>query len=268
MKTTIKFIVFTLLTASMIGIFQACRDKDGSINIFTIQDDKELGLQVVQELENDSTIQILDSATYPNAYKYLYNLRDSILVHNELNYENDFTWRIRIIKNDTTLNAFCAPGGYIYFYTALIKYLESEDQLAGVMGHEMAHADLRHSTDALTRQYGLSVLFDIIFGRDKGQLVRVAAQIKLLQYSRENESQSDMYSVTWLYPSAYNAKGAAGFFQKLIDQGQSGGAPQWLSTHPNPDNRVQAITEKWQALCCKVGQTFTQRYNAFKASLP
>jgi len=137
-----------------------------------------------------------------------------------------------------------------------------------VMGHEMAHADLRHSTDALTRQYGLSVLFDIIFGRDKGQLVRVAAQIKLLQYSRENESQSDMYSVTWLYPTAYNAKGAAGFFQKLIDQGQSGGAPQWLSTHPNPDNRVQAITEKWQALGGKVGQTFTQRYNAFKASLP
>lgn len=268
MKTTIKFIVFTLLTASMIGIFQACRDKDGSINIFTIQDDQELGLQVVQELENDSTVQVLDSAAYPNAYKYLYNLRDSILVHNELNYENDFTWRIRIIKNDTTLNAFCAPGGYIYFYTALIKYLESEDQLAGVMGHEMAHADLRHSTDALTRQYGLSVLFDIIFGKDKGQLVRVAAQIKLLQYSRENESQSDMYSVTWLYPTAYNAKGAAGFFQKLIDQGQSGGAPQWLSTHPNPDNRVQAITEKWQALGGKVGQTFTQRYNAFKASLP
>jgi len=72
MKTTIKFIVFTLLTMSMIGIFQACRDKDGSINIFTIQDDKELGLQVVQELENDSTVQVLDSAAYPNAYKYLY----------------------------------------------------------------------------------------------------------------------------------------------------------------------------------------------------
>ncbi|MFM7764929.1 MAG: M48 family metalloprotease, partial [Sphingomonadales bacterium] len=173
MKTFVKFFVFALLSISMIGLFQACRDKDGSINIFTVQDDKDLGLQVVQELENDPNVQVLDSATYPNAYKYLYNLRDSILVHNELNYEKEFSWRIRIIKDDTTLNAFCAPGGYIYFYTALIKYLESEDQLAGVMGHEMAHADLRHSTDALTRQYGLSVLFDIIFGKDKGQLVRV-----------------------------------------------------------------------------------------------
>jgi len=149
MKTFVKFFVFALLSISMIGLFQACRDKDGSINIFTVQDDKDLGLQVVQELENDPNVQVLDSATYPNAYKYLYNLRDSILVHNELNYEKKFSWRIRIIKDDTTLNAFCAPGGYIYFYTSLIEYLESEDQLAGVMGHEMAHADLRHSTDAL-----------------------------------------------------------------------------------------------------------------------
>lgn len=75
----------------------------------------------------------------------------------------------------------------------------------------MAHADFRHSTDALTRQYGLGVLFDIVFGKDKGQLVRIAAQIKLLQYSRDNESQCDMASVNWLYPTAYNAKGAAGF---------------------------------------------------------
>jgi len=268
MKTFVKFTIFTLLSVFLIGVFQACRDKDGSINIFTIQDDLDLGLQVARELENDPNVQVLDSAAYPAAYKYVYNLRDSILVHNELNYENEFTWRIRIIKDDTTLNAFCAPGGYIYFCTALIKYLESEDQLAGVMGHEMAHADLRHSTDALTSQYGLSVLFDIVFGKDKGQLLRVAAQIKLLQYSRENESESDMYSVTWLYHTAYNAKGAAGFFQKLTDQGQSSGAPQWLSTHPNPDNRVMAITKKWQTLGGKVGQTFTQRYNTFKASLP
>ena len=268
MKIAVKFFIFAIASVSMIGIFQACRDKDGSINIFTIQDDLDLGKQVADEIENNPDVQVLDSAKYPAIYKYMYDLRDSILIHNELNYEKEFPWRIRIIKDDTTLNAFCAPGGYIYFYTAIIKYLESEDQLAGVMGHEMAHADLRHSTDALTRQYGLGVLFDIVFGKDKGQLVRIAAQIKMLQYSRENESQSDMSSVTWLYPTAYNAKGAAGFFQKLIDQGQSGGAPQWLSTHPNPDNRVKAIADKWQALGGKVGQTFTNRYNAFKASLP
>jgi predicted Zn-dependent protease len=56
-------------------------------------------------------------------------------------HSKDFSWRIRIIANDSVLNAFCTPGGYIYFYTGILKYLESEDQLAGVMGHEMAHAE-------------------------------------------------------------------------------------------------------------------------------
>jgi predicted Zn-dependent protease len=112
------------------------------------------------------------------------------------------------------------------------------------------------------------VLFDIVFGKDKGQLVRMAAQIKSLQYSRSNETEADMASVEWLYKTAYNAKGAAGFFQKLIDQGQSGGSPQWLSTHPNPDNRVQAITDKWTALGGKSGSTFASRYAAFKSIVP
>lgn len=267
MKSGFKFAALAAIAVSL-ATLHACRDRYGSINIFSIQDDIALGQQVVTEIETNPAYKVLDSATYKDVYKYIYNLRDSVLIHNELLYEKEFAWRIRVIKDDTTLNAFCTPGGYIYIYTALIKYLESEDQLAGVMGHEMAHADRRHSTDALTRQYGLSVLFDIVFGRDKGQLVRVAAEIKNLQYSRNNETEADMLSVEWLYPTAYNAKGAAGFFQKLIDQGQAGRIPEWLSTHPNPDNRVQAITEKWQQLGGKVGQTFQSRYTSFKAIVP
>lgn len=267
MKKLLSFLSVALVFA-LIPTFNACTDKDGQINIFSIQDDIQFGQQVSTELENDPAVNVLDSASHVQLYNYIYGLRDSVLKNNELNYEKEFAWRIRVIKDDTTLNAFCTPGGYIYIYTALIKYLESEDQLAGVMGHEMAHADKRHSTDALTRQFGLSVLFDIVFGKDKGQLVRMAAQIKSLQYSRGNETEADMLSVEWLYNTAYNAKGAAGFFQKLIDQGQSGGTPQWLSTHPNPDNRVQAITDKWTALGGKTGNTFASRYAAFKAIVP
>ena len=63
---------------------------------------------------------------------------------------SDFDWELKIIHDDETLNAFCAPGGYIYVYTGLIKFLAHEDNLAGVIGHEIAHADLRHSTQQLT----------------------------------------------------------------------------------------------------------------------
>lgn len=262
LKSIVKYTLAGLFVITIASV-SSCKDKDGNINIFSISDDIALGQQVVTQFESDPNIKIVDSAANPGIYRYIYNLRDSILIHNELNYEREFAWRIRIIKDDSVLNAFCTPGGYIYVYTALIRYLESEDQLAGVMGHEMAHADKRHSTDALTRQYGLSVLFDIVFGKDKGQLVRVASQIKELQYSRKHETEADMASVQWLYPTAYDARGAAGFFQKLIDQGQANRIPEWLSTHPSPDNRVQAITDKWQELGGKAGQKFSTRYQDF-----
>lgn len=267
MRIRFKHIALLSITISLV-VLQACKDKDGNINIFSIEDDKNLGAQVSQQIETDPTIKIIDSAQNPGIYKYVYGIRDSILNNNTLNYKNDFAWRIRVIKDDTTLNAFCTPGGYIYIYTALLKFLESEDQLAGVMGHEMAHADKRHSTDAMTRQYGLQVLFDIVFGQDKGQLVRIAANIKELSYSRKNESEADEYSVIWLYNTAYNATGAAGFFDKLIQLGQTGGTPEFLSTHPNPENRVQAINDKWQSLGGKAGATFSSRYATFKNTLP
>lgn len=255
------------ITAGLV-LLQSCKDEDGNINIFSIDDDKNLGAQVSQQIESDPTIKILDSAQNVGIYKYVYGIRDSILNTGLVRYKDNFAWRIRVIKDDTTLNAFCTPGGYIYIYTALLKFLESEDQLAGVMGHEMAHADKRHSTDAMTRQYGLQVLFDIVFGQDKGQLIRIAANIKELSYSRKNESEADEYSVIWLYNTAYNATGAAGFFDKLIQLGQTGGTPEFLSTHPNPENRVQDIHDKWQSLGGKAGATFKSRYTSFVSTLP
>jgi predicted Zn-dependent protease len=269
MKLRVNFFMLAGVVAS-IGLMQSCKDEDGDINIFTVQDDIALGAQVSAELENDPAFKdaIIDSASYPKIYKYVYGIRDSILNTGLVKYKDLFQWRIRVINDDSTLNAFCTPGGYIYIYTGLINFLESEDQLAGVMGHEMAHADKRHSTDAMTRQYGMQVLFDIVFGQDKGQIVRIAAGIKELSYSRKNESEADEYSVIWLYNTSYNPIGAAGFFEKLITLGQSGGTPEFLSTHPNPDNRVQAMKDKWTALGGKTGQTYQARYTTFKNSLP
>lgn len=117
------------------------------VNLFTVQQDIELGAQVAAEIEADKAqFNILDSASNVAAYKYIYGIRDVILETGKVTHKDDFKWQVRIIDNDTTLNAFCTPGGYIYFYTGIIKYLENEAELAGVMGHEMGHADLRHST--------------------------------------------------------------------------------------------------------------------------
>jgi len=242
----IKLFLLPVLAIGLTSL-QSCKDEDGDINLFSVSDDLAFGAQTSAEIESDPSFKVMDSASNTAAYAYIYKMRDKILNTGLLNYKDRFPWRIRLV-NDTVLNAFCTPGGYIYVYTGLIKFLDYESELAGVMGHEMAHADKRHSTDALTRQYGISLLIDIVFGQNKGQLARVAAGLKDLQYSRKNESEADEYSVIWLNATDWDAKGAAGFFQKLIDKGAAGGNPQFLSTHPDPGNRVQAITDKWVEL--------------------
>ncbi|NNJ56588.1 MAG: M48 family metalloprotease [Bacteroidia bacterium] len=262
--------IFIAVSAFLLLTISSCKDKPGGggINLFSLEDDRTFGAQVAAEIESDpSTYPVLDSAQYPQAYAYLYAIRDSILNSGKVVHKDDFDWRLRIIEDDSTLNAFCTPGGYIYVYTGIIKFLDAEHEFAGVMGHEIAHADERHSTAALTKQYGIDVLFSILLGNDQGTLSQVAKGLINLSYSRGNESESDMRSVEYLYPTSYDARGAAKFFEKLIASG-GGSGPQFLSTHPNPDNRVEAINEHWESLGGKVGETYESRYQQFQNSLP
>jgi predicted Zn-dependent protease len=263
-----KTALFALLIIS--ATLSGCKDKKGGggLNFFSLEDDKTFGAQVAEEIESDPVMYpILDSAQYPEAYAYLYAIRDSILNSGNVVHKDDFEWRLRIIEDDSTLNAFCTPGGYIYVYTGIIKFLDAEHEFVGVMGHEIAHADERHSTAALTQQYGIDVLLSVLLGEDKGTLAQIAQGLVGLKYSRDNESESDLRSVEYLYPTAYDARGAAKFFEKIIASGDGSG-PQFLSTHPNPDNRVESINAHWEALGGKVGNTFDARYELFQKSLP
>ena len=193
-------------------------------------------------------------------------LTSEILDNAVLKHKNDFVWKTKIIYNDSVLNAFCTPGGYIYVYTGLIKYLESEDQLAGVLGHEIAHADERHTTEAMTSALGRDLLLKLILG-DSSIVSTVTSGLLNLKYGRGSETEADLKSVEYLDKTELDARGAARFFEKLVASGQVGG-PQFLSTHPNSENRVESITNKWKELGSKVGLTNPQRYLEFKQSLP
>ena len=266
-KNSVLGIVIVLVFGFTLG---SCKDKagGGAINFFYLEDDKTFGAQVAEEIDNDQvTYPQLDSAQYPEIYKYVYSIRDSILNTGNVVHEDDFAWRIRVINDDSTLNAFCTPGGYIYVYTGIIKFLDSEDEFAGVMGHEIAHADERHSTAALTQQYGIDVLLSVVLGENKGTIAQIAQGLQGLKYSRGNESEADLRSVEYLYPTAYDARGAARFFEKIEAAGGSS-QPEFLSTHPNPDNRVEAIIAHWEELGGEEGERFLSRYQQFQNSLP
>ena len=237
------------------------------LNLFGIAKDKEFGQAAFAYYSNkDSSGNIvMDSATYSNAYKYLYSIRDEIFSKVTVDHESDFEWKMRIIKDDTTLNAFCTPGGYIFVYTGIIKYLDSEDDFAGVLGHEIGHAALRHSTDAMTKQAGTTLILQAI-GGDQSAIVNIVRNLGALKYSRCHESQADEYSVLLLQNTKYKCNGAASFFDKIVKQGGAR-TPAFLSTHPDPGDRVTNINAKGTQLNCVTKVPYTSGWAQFKTDL-
>ncbi|MDF2457507.1 MAG: Peptidase family [Cytophagaceae bacterium] len=268
---------FTLLFLVLLTL-NSCKknDEEGAstctplnLNLFSLQQDIELGAQVAAEIENDpATYPILSESTYPEAYGHIRRITTKILNSGNVKHQGDFAWQVKIIRDDNTLNAFCTPGGYIYVYTGLIKYLDAEDDLAGVMGHEIAHADQRHTTETMTREYGINTLLQIVLGNDPSTLVTLAKNLTDLKYSRCHESEADDYSVRYLANTTYRCNGAASFFEKIQAAGGSS-VPEFLSTHPDPGNRVQNINAVADSKSCnKTIPASDEDYAAFKASLP
>lgn len=260
-KTSQLFVLFLVALTGLSGCETTSR-----LNVFSIEDDMALGLQVSQQIAGDpEQFPILPEKGNEAVYAYVRRLTGRILNTGLVAYSDQFAWEVKIIDDDETLNAFCAPGGYIYVYTGLIKYLDSEDQLAGVMGHEMAHAALRHSTRQMTKVYGISALYAIISGRSEpGQLEQIALSLITLRFSRDHEVEADTWSVRYLCPTDYNAAGAAGFFEKLEGRASP---PEFLSTHPDPGNRVENIKAQRQGFGCRGTERNIQEYTKIKSAL-
>jgi len=263
----LNHIIGVLVVAVMVSLW-SCKGSQpgGGFNLFTVQQDKDLGLQVKQQIESDrQQFPILPESSNREAYQIIRSMTNEILNSGRLAHRNDFAWEVKIINDDKTLNAFCTPGGYIYVYTGLIKFLDKEDELAGVMGHEIAHADQRHSTRQMTKMYGISTLISAVAG-NREQLAQITAGLINLKFSRGHETEADNYSVHYLGGTRFNCAGAAGFFEKM--QGQGGAPPEFLSTHPNPGNRVQNIKAKAAEKGCRTANATNQtRYQRLKSLL-
>ncbi len=267
MKKNFVLIIITIFSLTIFN--SSCSKKTakpgGGFNLFSVKQDAELGLQVKNEIEsNPNDFPILNESRNKEAYQIIRAMTSEILNSGKVHHRNQFAWEVKIIDDDKTLNAFCTPGGYIYVYTGLIKFLDKEDELAGVMGHEIAHADQRHSTRQMTKMYGISVLLSALAGNQQ-QLAQITAGLINLKFSRGHETEADTYSVHYLGGTSYNCAGAAGFFEKMLGQPTP---PQFLSTHPNPENRVENIKAKAKEKGCKISNKANQtRYNRLKSLL-
>ena len=171
-------------------------------------------------------------------------------------YEYDFY----LLADPETVNAFALPGGQIFITRALYNLLETDDELAGVLGHEAGHVVGRHSAEQIAKAQltqgltGAAVIAACDPNNPRGcvaasSMAALVGQIINMRYGREDELQSDWLGVCFMNQSGYDASQMVRVMEVL--QSASGGQPrqpEFLSTHPDPGNRIQQIQESLQQL--------------------
>lgn len=162
----------------------------------------------------------------------------------------DLPWTFRVL-DEPVVNAFALPGGYIYVTRGILAYLDSEAELVGVLGHEIGHVTARHSVNRISRAQlaqlglGIGIALKPELQRFEG-LVSVSLQLLFLKFSRDDERQADELGVRYMSRLGYDPAQLSGVMAMLgrVSGGGGGGrVPDWLSTHPNPENREEAILE-------------------------
>ena len=167
-------------------------------------------------------------------------------------YRFDF----HLLADENTLNAFALPGGQIFITAGLLKQLQTEGQLAGILGHEIGHVIARHSAEQLAKAkltQGLSSAAGIATydpdrpGSASGAIAAAAiAKLMTLKYGREDELESDNWAVRFTAEAGYDPRAMIAVMKILGAQRQGGAGPEFFQTHPNPENRITRLQQAIQ----------------------
>src|SRR5688500_1208718 len=175
-------------------------------------------------------------------------------------------WHFTVV-DEPAVNAFALPGGYIYLTRGILAFLNDEEQLAGVLGHEIGHVTARHSAQQYTKatSAGLGLALLSIFvpqTRPLQGVAETALGVLFLKHGRDDEMQADRLGVEYTAKTGWNPAGVAGMLTTLgrLDEasGSRRGVPNWMSTHPAPADRVQEVREFIQQSAIPVGTSGTQ----------
>ncbi|HVK80221.1 MAG TPA: M48 family metallopeptidase [Verrucomicrobiae bacterium] len=150
-----------------------------------------------------------------------------------------------VLFDSAEKNAFVLPGGQVGFYRGLYEISERDDWMATVLGHEVGHVTGRHAAERYSREAATQTALQVAGAQINSQLAMAAlglgAQVGLsLPFSREQESEADILGLTYMQRAGYDPKQAIPFWQRMQSGGGARG-PEFLSTHPDPDNRIERL---------------------------
>ncbi|PWG06172.1 M48 family metalloprotease [Polaribacter aquimarinus] len=180
---------------------------------------------------------------YPN--QQLQDFVDRVgkkLVDNTVAKKSGYRYEFHLLKDERTINAFALPGGQIFITYALFSKLKNEDQLAGVLGHEIGHVLGKHSNERITdANFWKLLTMGASVGADLGELANGIGQQTLLKNGRGDELESDELGVKLMINAGYNPESLIGVMQILKAAAGPNRIPEFQSTHPDPENRIAKI---------------------------
>ncbi|NVK08365.1 MAG: M48 family metalloprotease [Tenacibaculum sp.] len=182
---------------------------------------------------------------YPN--KNAQALVDKVgakLINNTVAKKSGYQFDFHLLRDEKTINAFALPGGQVFITHALFSQLKNEDQLAGVLGHEIGHVLGKHSNERITdANFWKLLTMGASVGADLGQLANNIGQQTLLKNGRGDELESDELGVKLMIDAGYNPENLIGVMEILKATAGPNRIPEFQSTHPDPENRIEKIKE-------------------------
>lgn len=178
------------------------------------------------------------------------------LVESSIAGRSPYEFEFSLLADTETVNAFALPGGPVFITRALFDQLNTEGELAGVLGHEIGHVVARHSAEHIAKARltegltGAAVIAaydpENPSSAQAAQIAVIIGQLVNLKFGREDELESDFLGVCFLDAAGYDPNELIGVMQVLAEASQGQAPPEFFSTHPNPENRVQRIQEAIQ----------------------
>ena len=251
MKKITSLLIIALLLLSSCGSVPIT----GRKQILLVSDQEVLTSSLTQYSEYMKSAPVSSNASGKNMVirvgKKIAAATEQYLKANGLSAElSNFSWEFNLVK-DNQVNAFCMPGGKIVVYEGLLKLVSSDDELAVVLGHEVAHAVAKHSNERMSQQlmtqYGAQILTQALSNKSAAiqkagsTIYGLGAQYGLtLPFSRKHESEADYMGLIFMTMAGYDPNVAITFWQKMS---ASGGAkvPEFMSTHPSDATRINDI---------------------------
>ena len=232
--------MLTVATLALVHTLVACATNPvtGKKEISLMSEAQEIAIGQQADAEVRREMGVYDD---PALQRYVADIGDRLA---RLSHRPNLPWSFTVVDHPA-VNAFALPGGYIYITRGILPYLDNEAELAGVLGHEIAHVTARHAAQQSTRaglgEIGLTVLGIFVPGtRPFGDVASMGLGVAFMKFGRDDEEESDRLGMEYAARGEWDPAGVPQFLSTLarIDSLSERGVPNWLSTHPEPAERV------------------------------